>query len=244
MSVGGRKISARILVLLLAPSVLLVATLTLILRDWVRDAIVTPILFILWLGGLLIKSTPQWVFWGVFLVMALLILANSLGTRKRPDQNVGKAEPGRPRRERVLFWAKQIRWKARRYFSPVDNVEPLRRLVLEVVAFQERLSLTEVEQRLESGELDVPPAIHATLMTWRAQSRRAYLQHGPNPEPLYPVGLWGMLKHRWADLGRWAHDWISGLAQTQSHAQPSPFDAELESVVQFLEDRLEIKYDD
>ena len=224
MNARGMKISARLLVLLLAPSVLLVAALTLVLRDWVRDAIVTPVLFILWLGGLLIKSTPQWVFWGVFLVLALLILANSLGTGKRLDQNVDRAEPERPRRERVLFWAKQIRWRARRDFSPVGSAEPLRRLVLEVVAFQERLSLTEVEQRLESGELNVPLAI------------RAYLQYRPAPVPLSSMGFWEMLRHRWLN-------WISGLTHTRSFAQSSPFDGELESVIQFLEGRLEIEHD-
>ncbi len=232
MSIRGTKVNARILALLLLPVVFLVVTLTLVLRDWVRDAIVTPILFILWLGGLLIKSTPQWVFWGVFLVLALLILANSLGTRKRPDQNVGRAEPGRPRRARVSFWAIQAHQRAHRGSSPAGNAEPLRRLVLEVVAFQERLSLKEVEQRLESGELDVPLAI------------QAYLQYRPAPEPLYPVGLWGTLRYRWADFGRRAHDLVSGLTQTRPPAQPPPFDDELESVVQFLEDRLEIKYDD
>ena len=232
MSARGTKVNARMLALLLVPSVLLVAALTLVLRDWVRDVILTPILFILWLGGLLIKSTPQWIFWGVFLVMALLILANSLGTGKRPDQNVDRAEPGHPRRERVLFWAKQIRWRARRDFSPLGNGEPLRRLVLEVIAFQERLSLTEVEQRLESGELDVPPTI------------RTCLQHKLTPEPSSPVSLWERLQHRWADFGRRAHVLISGLTEARSYTQPSPFDSELESVVQFLEDRLEIIHDD
>jgi hypothetical protein len=225
MSARRRKISARILVLLLVPSVLLVATLTLALRGWVRDVILTPLLFILWLGGLLIESTPQWVFWGVFLVMALLILANSLGAGKGSDQTVGKAEPGYPRRARVSFWAIQVHRQARGDSPPTSSAEPLRRLVLEVMAFQERLSLREVEQRLESGELDVPPAI------------LAYLQHGLTLELLYPVGLWGMLKRRWYAL-------ISGLTQARSPAQPSSFDGELESVVQFLEDRLEIKHDD
>jgi len=235
MNARRMKISARLLVLLLAPSVLLVAALTLVLRGWVRDVILTPILFLLWLGGLLINSTPQWIFWGVFLVVALLILANSLGTGKRPDQNVDRAEPGHPRRERVLFWAKQIRWKARD-FSPLGNGEPLRKLVLEVIAFQERLSLTEVEQRLESGELDVLPTI------------RTCLQPKPTPEPASPVSFWERLQHRWADFrvlaDRWAHGLISGLTQSRSYTQPSPFDSELESVAQFLEDRLRIIHDE
>jgi len=232
MNARGMKISARLLVLLLAPSVLLVAALTLVLRGWVRDVILTPILFLLWLGGLLINSTPQWIFWGVFLVLALLILANSLGTGKRPDQNVDRAEPGHPQRERVLFWAKQIRWKARRDFSPVGSAEPLRRLILEVIAFQERLSLTEVEQRLESGELDVPPAV------------RTCLQRKLTPEPSSLVSLWERLGRRWADLGRWAHVLISGLTESRSYTQPSPFESELESVAQFLEDRLGVVHHD
>ena len=232
MSIRGKKISARLLVLLLTPSVLLVVALTLVLRDWVRDVILTPILFLLWLGGLLIRSTPQWIFWGVFLVLAVLILANSLGTGKRPDQNVDRAEPGHPQRERVLFWAKQIRWRARRDFSPLGNGEPLKRLILEVIAFQERLSLTEVEQRLESGELDVPPTI------------RMCLQHKPTPEPSSPVSIWERLQHRWADFGRRAHVLISGLTESRSYTQPSPFDSELESMTQFLEDRLRIIHDE
>ena len=236
MSARETKVNGRILALLLLPIVFLVAALTLALRDWVRDAIVTPILFILWLGGLLIKSTPQWVFWAVFLAMALLILANSMGTGKRPDQNVGKAELGYPRRARVSFWAIQVHRQARGDSSPTSRAEPLRRLVLEVMAFQERLSLREVEQRLEFGELAVPPVI------------LAYLQNRLAAELFTPSSFWGMLKSRWADFrvlaGRRAHALISGLTQTRSAAQPSPFDGELESVVQFLEDRLEIKHDD
>ena len=232
MNARGTKVNARILVLLLVPSVLLVAALTLVLRDWVRDVILTPILFLLWLGGLLINSTPQWIFWGVFLVLALLILANSFGTEKGPNQNVDRAEPGHPRRERVLFWAKQIRWKARRDSSPLGNGEPLRKLVLEVIAFQERLSLTEVEQRLESGELDVPPTI------------RTCLQPKLTPEPSSSASLWERLQHRWADFFRRAQVLVSGLTELRSYTQPSPFDSELESVAQFLEDRLRIIHDE
>ena len=232
MSISGKKFSARILILLLTFGVLLVAALTLILRDWVRDVILTPILFLLWLGGLLIRSTPQWVFWAVFLVLALLILANSFAPGKRLDQNVERAEPERPRRERVLFWAKQIHWRARRDFSPMGSAEPLRKLILEALAFQERLSIAEVEQRLESGELDVPPAV------------RMCLQHRPTSEPYSPVSFWGRLRQRWADLGRWAQVLVSGLIEPRSPTQPSPFESEMESVAQFLEDRLGVVHDD
>ena len=151
---------------------------------------------------------------------------------QRSDQSLERAEPERPRRERVLFWAKQIRWRARRDFSPVGSAEPLRRLILEVVAFQERLSLTEVEQRLESGELDVPPAV------------RMCLQRKLTPEPSSPVSFWGRLRHRLADLRQRAHVLISGLTESRSYTQPSPFDSELESVAQFLEDRLGVVHDD
>ena len=237
MSARGTKVNARMLALLLLPIVFLVATLTLVLRDWVRDAIVTPILFILWLGGLLIKSTPQWVFWAVFLVMALLILANSLGTGRDPIRRWAK-------RSQVIRDVHVCRFglcksigRLVEILSPTSSAEPLRRLVLEVMAFQERLSLREVEQRLEFGELDVPPVI------------LAYLQNRLTPELYHPVQLLGDAQASLGRLcasiaGRRAHALISGLTQTRSQAQPSPFDGELESVVQFLEDRLEIKHDD
>jgi hypothetical protein len=232
MRSSGIKISAKLLVLLLALGVFLVAALTLFLRGWVRDVILTPILFLLWLGGLLIRSTPQWVFWAVFLVLALLILANSLGTGKRRDQNVERAEPERPRRARVLFWAKHIQWRARRDFSPLGSAEPLRRLILEAMAFQERLSLTEVEQRLESGELDVPPVV------------RMCLQRRLAAEPAFPVSFWTRFRHRWYNLRQQVYALISSLTESRANTQPSPFESELESVAQFLEDRLGVVHHD
>ena len=144
------------------------------------------------------KHSPMDIL-GVFLVLALLILANSLGTGKRPDQNVDRAEPGYPQRERVLFWAKHIRWMARRDFPLLGNGEPLRRLILEVVAFQERLSLPEVEQRLESGELDVPPPIRTCLQQQGMLAIPSCQPLGKAPASLGRLSPAGACFDKWPD---------------------------------------------
>lgn len=59
--------------------VLLVAlVLTFLFDDFVRIVIVEPLLLLLWIAGTYLLSLPQFVFWILFVLVALIILVKSL----------------------------------------------------------------------------------------------------------------------------------------------------------------------
>lgn len=183
-------------------------------RDLIRSAIVIPVLYLAWLADLLIKSTPQWVFWAVLVLAALPILLKSLGTGGRGDVRQRTVTSGNPRRERVAFWAIQLHLAQRGPYSSARFVEALKRLTLEVLAYQEQVSTLQVQQRLDAGELDVPPEVVS------------YLERGSRWMP-GPASWWAKLAARLAGL-----------------ISPAPFvlDKEVENVIRFLEDRLEMNH--
>jgi hypothetical protein len=91
----------------------------------------------------------------------------------------------------------------------------LGQLTLEVLDYEEKISPVQLGQRLSEGNLDLPPEILALLQT----------ELTPNASE--PAGL------------------LAGLrAGLQPGEQTSTPNVELERVVRFLEDRLEVQYDD
>ena len=65
--------------------------LTILLQDYAQDFI-APILFLLWIGRLLLESIPQVIIWGVFVAIALIIASRSLIKRGSIPQSTRRAE--------------------------------------------------------------------------------------------------------------------------------------------------------
>lgn len=166
--------------LLLAGLVLLsVVPLALVLRSFARDSIVTPVLYLLWLGHLLLQSIPQALLWALLLVISLLIFARSLIKGHRPTGEVHKAERDRP--GQVTVWARRIHMMSRGSYYQWSLARYLRRLFLAVMAYRERLSRERTRVLLGAGKLDVPPRI------------RLYLEAALEPTSLRPLNLFARL---------------------------------------------------
>ena len=58
--------------------VLAFSLVTLIFWDFVRDAIVVPIDYLIWVGGLVIRSIPQEVYLAAFLLISFVLSLNTL----------------------------------------------------------------------------------------------------------------------------------------------------------------------
>ena len=161
---------------------LLAIPLALVLGGFARTAVVVPILYILWLGDLVLKSIPQVLFWALLLSIALLVSMRSLvksQSARPPVHEVALDHPGQ-----VEVWAKRIDAMTRGGYYEQLLAQHLGGLFLAALAYRERISRREVRQRLEAGELDVPSEI------------QAYLQAGLGWESPRPLGLFARLMRR------------------------------------------------
>lgn len=199
--------------LLPAGLVLLVAILLIpLLKGFVRQVIVVPLLRLHWLGGLLFNSVPQTLFWALFLAVALFMAAKSLIRRRKRTWRAATIEALRPGQVQDL--TRRIQYAARGGYFKRELARYLSELLLEVLADYERTTTEQIGIRLSTGGLDVPPEV------------RALLQAGSAPPFSKPIGFFEMLRHRF-----------------RLRAQTSLLDPDLERVVQFLEDRLNVRHD-
>ena len=79
--------------------------LTFLLQDYTQD-LIAPILFLLWIGRLLLESIPQVIIWGVFVVIAFIIAGRSLLKRGPILRSTRRAEAAPP--GRIGSWVKLI----------------------------------------------------------------------------------------------------------------------------------------
>jgi hypothetical protein len=176
----GGQVRRRLLVLGLI--LLMAAPLVLVLRDFAREAIVVPLLYVLWLGRLLFRSIPQPLLWSLFLTLVLFVAVRSLGKRGGSVGGMREAEAESP--GRVWVWARRIQLAARGDYSRWRLAHYLRKLILDVLAHRERLTPEQLKRRLGTGEVVAPPAV------------QAYLRAGLMPMPSGPIGLFSRLRQQ------------------------------------------------
>ncbi|MCP4536137.1 MAG: hypothetical protein GY832_03235 [Chloroflexi bacterium] len=113
---------------------------------------------------------------------------------------------------RVHVWAQRIYLMERGDYSRWYIAQRLRKLILETLAYHERLDIEQVKRYLKTGELDTSLEVGTCL------------QAGLTPTFSKSRGIFSRLWYR-----------------LRPGIQVPPPDLDLESVVQFLEDQLSIK---
>lgn len=181
----AKRLSSRVLIALL----LLPVALALLLRDFFRESLVVPLLYVLWLGYEYLRSLPQAALWALFLFLGFVwILRSGLQLSvRRTRRNPEEEEP----RGRVEVWRERVRLARRsrggygeRYFA-----NHLAKLALQVLADRRRVEPRQLRQELLQGhpDLDIPDeALRAVLMGLFRPPEQ--LSRGPlDPEPLLRV---------------------------------------------------------
>jgi len=134
-----------------------------VLKDFAREAIATPLLYVLWIGDLFFQSIPQVLFWALFLASALIVAGRSLIRGKKPAQQEREAETVRKGQVQVL-----TRWlllAAQEDYFEWRLARHLGELTSAVLAQRERTAVARMRQHLRDGELDLPPEVQAYLQT-------------------------------------------------------------------------------
>ena len=199
-------------------------------RNFVRDEIVVPAEYDLWLAGLAIRAVSQYIIWGILCVLVLVFALGSLLAGKNLPQPVEKEELMRTRSERVAFWTIQIRIRARGNYSRLRFADFFCKLILDILTYTGEVSQEQYEDALKTGVLDVPPEVLAFLKT-----RLMPLYELKSP-PFFSRLRSGL--HRLLVPAARSSD--PSASTKRSDREGAALDEELESAVTYLEHELEV----
>jgi hypothetical protein len=141
-------------------ALLLLGLLALIVSGAVREVIVVPLLFLLWLARLVYEAIPQLALWGVSLVIAALVAWRSLATPRvaLPEPPIAPSQ-----RAPVATWARMFRRAANDRYARWLLAQRLGQLALELLASQDERAARGRWQYLHDDTRDIPPAVRAYL---------------------------------------------------------------------------------
>ncbi len=155
----------------------------LLLGDFARDVIAVQITRLYWALGLLFDSMPQFLVWGLFLVVALAAALQSLVGGRWPTRRP-RSIPTEEAVGPVRRISHQVQRAEEGVYFQWGLCQYLSRLTLEVLADRTGSSLAELRSQLRDGDLEVPPDV------------LAYLQQGLRPAFTKPPGVLAWLLRR------------------------------------------------
>jgi len=143
-------------------AMLSILALSVVFKDFVRDAIVVPIAYIVWTGGLLIESLPQIMVWIVLLLVGVALAV--AGALARPHSVARVAEVEASRRGQVETLSHRIGLSRRGYYFRWHLAQRLNDLAIDAIAHRQKLERGEARKQLLVGALDIPPDIRGYLL--------------------------------------------------------------------------------
>jgi hypothetical protein len=199
---------------------LIFSLLSLVYWDFVRDAIVTPIYYVMWMGDLTLKSIPQEVFLALLLLLCIIIGVSTLerirSRQAAPEGQRGHSIGG----TRYLFWKKLCDHLDTSQFSRNHFASETRRLILSILASQEGVDVFEVEKLVATGDIAVPDSVRNLILKQEMRASKAPQNRTEN----------------WIS-------WLRGLIFGADAPHDSQIDQQADEIVRFIEQRLEITRD-
>ncbi len=194
-------------------------------HDFIRDAIVIPISYWIWVLTTLSQVLPQYYYWILVMVIAAVIAYRSFRSARRlkrePEPMIADIGPGVG--GRVEYWASRVNlMRYGPYYQSTFN-EALGRLALDLLSYRNRLSYREIERNLNKETLIVPKEVRAFLV-------QNVLRRSFQPTS-YLVYLYRVVR-----LYLYTH-----LPSSRARRQNLP--AQARQVLEYIEEELEIHYD-
>ncbi len=164
---------------------LMTALLVLVLDNFLQNVVLQPLLYVLWFGGLVLSSLHQSVFWGVLLVVALVLILRSLGSGQRTLVTI--PEKRYPSQGQVRRWMGLLERAENQRFARWNLAQALRKLAQETLGPDERGAKRRapIEDKLPP---DVIKYFNAKLPPAQSLSLRQRLQTQPS-QPSHPLDL-------------------------------------------------------
>jgi hypothetical protein len=195
--------------------------LAIVFRDFIRENVLIPILYLFWYIRLFLRSLGEICLWPIILMIIVVISLIILRKKKKLEQ----VERGFPEATdqveegRVAFWMKYIR----RQSMGIENLSfisfRMKELVLSVLSYKENLTNVELEYELERGNIAIPEELRNIMQS--------------KDQAIKPMTRSASLKNR---VLRWF--------RSQSKSSQGADNPEMVKLVRYLETQLEINHDD
>lgn len=186
----------------------------------VRDHLLVPVLYAIWLARLYLNAVPQLVYWAVLLGIGVLLAIQSLyywSPRLRP-----RARPTPPAAGQVSRLSNWVAESSRGQYFRQHLLRRLIRITLRLHGHSDRLHATETAALLASDQLSLPEDVHAILEEGMTSTAYDLDDH--------------------MNLVKRFTGWLTGwLPRTRSRP---PIDPALTRLVEYLEEKLEIPHDE
>jgi hypothetical protein len=141
-------------------ALLLVGLLALIISGTIGEVVVVPLLYLWWSAQVLYASIPQALLWGLFVVIAVLLVAKSFPWSTAPS---APAAPPAVSQGRVADWSRWLHNSSRDDHARWRLAQRLSQLAIETLAFREQCPPQEISRRLRDGSLDLPAQLRDYL---------------------------------------------------------------------------------
>jgi len=138
---------------------LLAIPLALIITDTVRAVVVIPLLYVIWLGNLVLQSIPQLFWWGLLITLALFTAIRNLGPEGKSSLKIHRAQPMSP--GRVAMWTKRVGMASHGSYYQWRLAHELGLLGLELLVYHEQPTAKQTDHNRGLEKLNAPPEIQA-----------------------------------------------------------------------------------
>lgn len=139
--------------------------LAVIFRSKLQETVLIPILYLVWIGNLAIRSLDQNCIWVAALLLAIAIGLSSTRRAKKPVEALPAAARRTLATGRIHFWRNQI--GARRGVTAPQRLRSweARRLFYQLMAYREHTSVEEIKKRFNQPDSTLPDEIRLLLVS-------------------------------------------------------------------------------
>jgi hypothetical protein len=165
--------------------ILLFSLLTLAYWTFVRDTIIVPIYYLIWVGNLTLKSVPQEAYLAFLILISLIISVNTLLSMRVRQITRSVEEISSQSNSRYSHWRNLC---SNLYSSPFARdtfAWEARKLVLSIFAYQNGIETAKVEEMIRSDVLSVPASIKKLIQ----EKKIEYFKSPPKPTENVFFGL-------------------------------------------------------
>lgn len=137
--------------------IMIVGLVTLLLKDFIVNSVLIPFEQVIWACSTLIEAIPDVVWWGIFiLVLLVIILKQFSGISNDLQITVNYSD----KQSDSLFT-----WNKRSFFRPVNAYQRWKlerrvsELAIEILADENRTSIEHTKQNILEGKLELPAEV-------------------------------------------------------------------------------------